>query len=89
MKAPKKATSWGTKRSARLAAGLCVLAISALGIGAASNGASAANGWGRAAPTTTVATTIVKVPVPVVGETPVIVAAPYGGVAVTNANGWG
>jgi hypothetical protein len=88
MKASKKATSWGTKRSARLAAGLCVLAISALGIGAASNGASAANGWGRPAPTTTVATTIARVPRPTVAPTPIIVATPSGG-AVTNANGWG
>lgn len=80
MKASKKATSWGTKRSARLAAGLCVLAVSALGIGAASHGASAANGWGKVAPTTTVATTIVRSPLP--GD-------PSTGVVSIQANGWG
>jgi hypothetical protein len=88
MKASKKATSWGTKRAARLAAGLCVLAIGAFGIGAASNGASAANGWGKAAPTTTVATTIVKVPTPEVA-TSGIVTTPYTGGGQTQANGWG
>jgi hypothetical protein len=53
MKATKKGTSWGPKRAARLAAGLAVLAITAVGIGAASNGASAANGWRVSVPPTT------------------------------------
>jgi hypothetical protein len=55
MKASKKGTSWGPKRVARLAAGLAVVAITAVGIGAASTGANAANGWRVSTPTTTAA----------------------------------
>jgi hypothetical protein len=51
MKSTKNPKSRGPKRGARLAAGLVVVAITALGIGAAAGGANAANGWGARATT--------------------------------------
>ncbi len=86
MKASKKGTSWGPKRTARLAAGLAIVAITAAGIGAASSGASAANAGARTsgtiavivAPTTTAAPTTTVAP----SKTPTATIKMY-------AVGWG
>ena len=81
MKSTKKGTSWGPKRAVRLAAGLAVVAVTALGIGAASGGAGAATGGGRvSAPTTTAApaTTANPLAIPVSTKQPSV-----------DANGWG
>jgi Flp pilus assembly protein CpaB len=60
--------SWSPNRLKRAAAGLVVAAVAAVGIGAASGGAGAVTGWGRAAPTTVPTTKVVVtatgVPVP-------------------------
>jgi hypothetical protein len=86
-------TSRRSTRRARIAAAVAVLAISAFGIGAASSGASAANGWGRYVSTTVPPVTAAPSDASTTAPRLTATFAPTGGGtsgAYTNsANGWG